>query len=370
MTTRSQPELPACYAMVQPGLEDIAAEEIAQTLGGAVKRSGGGIIVFRVNELDREILQLRTTEDIFLYGWGTDELSYRAKDLDSIQRWTQRDVRWDNLLKIHHAIRPKPKGKPTYRYVVQMTGEHGYRRIDALKAMSRGLAGVLPASWKHAEENAAVEIWLTIHGAMAICGMRLSDRTMRHRTYKYEHLPASIRPTIAAALVRLTDLKPNQTVLDPMCGAGTLLAEAYLSTRGKRTSEGQDWTLNYLGGDIEASNVRAAQANLRQFHITDLRVWDARALPHDDASADRILSNPPFGKQLSTPEEIGPLYRDAVFEMDRVLRPGGKAVLIVADIQALREAVERVGWKRERQVQVRMLGQRAVIAAYRKPRES
>src|ERR1022692_55731 len=100
---RNTPELPACYAMVHEGLEDIAAEEIAQSLGGTLKRSGGGIVVFRVNDIDHDILQLRTTEDVFLYGWGTDELSYRAKDLESIERWTDR-VNWDLLLKLHHAI--------------------------------------------------------------------------------------------------------------------------------------------------------------------------------------------------------------------------------------------------------------------------
>src|SRR5438552_3972761 len=146
---RSAPELPACYAMVQPGLEEIASEEIAQSLGGEIKRSGGGFVVFRLDEIDRSVLSLRTTEDVFLFGWGTDELSYRAKDLDSIARWTDRSVDWDHLLKIHHAVRPKPKAKPTYHYVVQMTGEHGYRRVDAKKAFTRALAGQLAASWKY-----------------------------------------------------------------------------------------------------------------------------------------------------------------------------------------------------------------------------
>ena len=58
------------------------------------------------------MLRLRTTEDIFLLAWGTDELSYRAQDLDSIRRWTDKDADWAELLRIHHAIRPKPKGKP------------------------------------------------------------------------------------------------------------------------------------------------------------------------------------------------------------------------------------------------------------------
>ena len=93
---------------------------------------------------------------------------------------------------------------------------------------------------------------------------------------------------------------------------------------------------------------------------------DARDLPLEDASVDRIVCNPPFGKQLSTPEEIVPLYRHSVREMDRVLKPGGKAVLIVSDAKALRTAVERVGWKEQRHVQMRTLGQRALIAVFRK----
>ena len=62
------------------------------------------------------------------------------------------------------------------------------------------------------------------------------------------------------------------------------------------------------------------------------------------------MCNPPFGKQLATPEAIVPLYRQSVRELDRVLRPGGKCVLIVSDAKALRAAVERVGWKEERHV--------------------
>ena len=165
-------EPPACYASAFPGLEEVVADEIAHSLDGDIKRRENGIIVFRVPEVDNSLLRLRATEDVFLLAWGTDQLTYKAEDLDRIRRWTAKDADWPRLLQIHHAIRPKPKGKPTYRLVTQMTGEHAYRRFDARKALARGLEGKLPASWRHAEDNAAVEIWLTIHGATAVCGLR------------------------------------------------------------------------------------------------------------------------------------------------------------------------------------------------------
>ncbi|MFN4261820.1 MAG: methyltransferase [Gemmataceae bacterium] len=358
---RATPELPACYAMVIPGLEPIAAQEIEEDLGGTIKKSDRGLVVFRVPEINRRLLRLRTVEDVFLLAWGSDQLTYRAQDLKSIRHWTAQEVDWQELLRLHHDIRPKPKGKPTYRLVAQMTGQHVYRRVDARTALAQGLAGKLPASWKHAEENAAVEIWLTIHGATAVCGLRLSDRTMRHRTYKVEHLPASLRPTLAAALVRLAGAQAGQVVVDPFCGAGTILAEQWDDARRR----GQ-FPLTLLGGDLEITALRAARSNLRQRVEPLLVRWDARRLPLASRSVERIISNPPFGKQLSSPEEIGPLYREAVREMNRILRPEGKAVLLVGELPPLREAARAVGWKLSRQLRVQVLGQAAALTVWQK----
>jgi tRNA (guanine6-N2)-methyltransferase len=355
MPKRTTPELPALYAMVMPGVEEVTAEEIEQLLGGDIKRTARGMVVFRASAIDTEVLRLRTSEDVFLLAWGTDQLSYKAADLERIRHWTAHDVDWDQLLQIHHRIRPKPAGKPTYRLVTQMSGEHGYRRVDAGKALARGLQGKLPASWRPAEENAAVEIWLTIYGATAVCGLRLSDQSMRHRTYKREHLPASLRPTLAAAMVRLAGARPGHVVLDPMCGAGTILAEQL--ALGK---------FRALGGDREMAALRAASANLRRLGTVHLARWDATSLPLPDQAVDRIVSNPPFGKQLSRPEAVGPLYRRMIPEYDRVLRPAGRAVLLVGDPAPLREAVKKVPWKRLRELRVRVLGQPAALTVWQK----
>ena len=64
---------------------------------------------------------------------------------------------------------------------------------------------------------------------------------------------------------------------------------------------------------------------------------------------------------------MGPLYRKAVKEYDRVLRPGGKAVLLTADFAALKDAVKKVDWKMVRMFKVRVLGQRACVSMWLKP---
>jgi tRNA (guanine6-N2)-methyltransferase len=88
-------------------------------------------------------------------------------------------------------------------------------------------------------------------------------------------------------------------------------------------------------------------------------------LPLEDDSVDRILCNPPFGKKIGTADEVAPLYRQALREMDRVLRPGGRAVLIASDTAALDEAARAVEWQRQRRVNLRILGHRASIMVYK-----
>jgi tRNA (guanine6-N2)-methyltransferase len=358
-------KLPPLYAIVQPGLEPIAAEEITRDFGGTVRKSEHGLVVFRVESMTPELLELRTVEDVFLLAWGTDALTYRAGDLKKIEQWTAKSGDWATLLKLHHVVRPKPASKPTIHFVAQMTGTHGYRRIDARQAMIRGLRGHIPPSWREVEEDASVEIWLTIHGRQAVCGLRLSDASMRHRTYKTEHRPASLRPTVAAAMVRLAGASAGQIVLDPMCGGGTILAEQIALAHRRRAGE-----ISVLGGDRDADAIRAAAANLRRAGPGwKLVRWDARRLPLADRSVDRIVCNPPFGVQLGDPDSIGPLYRALAAECDRVLKPEGRAVVLVADAAMWQPAATGVGWRARRRLRIRVLGQPAEMSVWRKPAE-
>ena len=123
-------ELPPLYAMVQPGLEPIAADEINRVLGGEIKKVTRGLVVFRVNEITPDVLNLRTTDDVFLLAWGSDAITYKQDELTKFRKWTATKADWPELFKIHHALRPKTKGKPTFHLVCQREGEHAFRRVD------------------------------------------------------------------------------------------------------------------------------------------------------------------------------------------------------------------------------------------------
>jgi tRNA G10 N-methylase Trm11 len=146
-----------------------------------------------------------------------------------------------------------------------------------------------------------------------------------------------------------------------MCGAGTILAE--------RALMGPSQAL--IGGDIDPRAVRAAVVNLsrlpRAVPEPELHLWDAGRLPLRSGTVDAVVCNLPFGEQLSSHEENVALYGRFFDQLARVLRPGGRAVLLTSEKELMRQLLgSHPRISREREVLVGVLGQAARIYALRR----
>ena len=325
------------YAQTMPGVEQIAWLEIRRRfLRAALKeylfaKDRNGILVFEYDGEPGDLLSLRTVEDVFLLALSM-EIAART---------------WSGLEEVTHAIEVDPLFKQavqifrkqcglglrlTYRVVTRMEGQHQYRRIDVEQAVIKGLERRFGDVWRWVEEEADLEVWANLLGARLLCGLRLSDRTMRHRDYQAVHLPAALRPSVAAAMVLLTDPGENDTFLDPMCGSGTLLAERMLASRYQQV----------LGGDSDTRAVEAARQNLaglgKGWRVSR---WDARKLPLEAGLVDAIATNPPFGKQIGSRQEVAHLYPAFIAEVARVLKSGGRAVILSSQYELIKEAVRQ-----------------------------
>ena len=146
--------------------------------------------------------------------------------------------------------------------------------------------------------------------ATAHVGVRLASEPLQNRPYKQDHVPGSLRPQVAAAMVWLAGVRPGDRVLDPCCGAGTLLVEA--AFRGGHT----------LGGDPDPTALLAAYGNTATARArVSLQRWDARALPVADGTVTCVLTNPPWGRKVAIEADAEAFYAAIGREVARVATP-------------------------------------------------
>lgn len=346
------------YAQTMPGVEQIAWLEIRSRLPRAAfgeflfGKEQNGVVTFDYDGRPQDTLELRTAEDIFLLALSLDKLSRDWGDLRLVaNQVAESDTfgRAANQLKQQCRL----KGRPTYRVIARKYGQHQYRRKDLAEAVIKGVERRFCRGWQLVADNADIEIWANLFGSRLLAGLRLSDRGMRHRYQRPAEMPASLRPSVAAALVFLTEATANDTFADPFCGSGTILLE-----RGHIGPAGQ-----IIGGDIGRHPLALSRHNLAanwpaQTRPPHLLQWDAGRLPLATASLDKIATNPPFGKQIGSPQIVKQLYPRFFAEMERVLRPGGRAVVLSSEFELIKAVMrERPGLELLTGYSVAVLGQ-------------
>lgn len=324
-----------------PGVEDIAWLEVRERLPGAqfqeklFAKEKNGMVLFGYNGRPADLLQLRTAEDVFVTAYTADKVTRGWQDLyqltDLIKQSPEVTTAVDTLMDF---FRETGRGvETTFRVISRQYGRFEYRRKDLERSVSKGFRAKYP-HWRLVPDNAHVEVWVNELGSRLLIGLRLSDHSMRHRFKKAVEMPASLRPSVAAAMVLLTEPQPDDVFLDPMCGSGTIVMERRLTNAYQQL----------LATDIEADRVAAAQANVRgqrrerPSDFTALRS-DARRLPFATGSIDKVATNLPFGKQIGSVSALKRLYPAFFKELERVLCPGGRAIVLSSEYELVKTAV-------------------------------
>jgi len=139
-------------------------------------------------------------------------------------------------------------------------------------------------------------------------------------------------PKVAQIMLNLADLKPNDTLLDPFCGSGTVIQEAGLLGAKK-----------IIGADISAKAIVDSQVNWQwlaeRWSIDfdpELEVIDARQIAEiiKPKSIDKLVTEPYLGPQrgrrdfAATARELSQLYSEALKEWQKIIAPGGRVVMI------------------------------------------
>jgi putative N6-adenine-specific DNA methylase len=149
---------------------------------------------------------------------------------------------------------------------------------------------------------------------------------------------APLRENLAAGIIMLSGWKPEEPLLDPMCGGGTLLVEAAAMARGRapgasrrfgferlKVFENSVWesvkrdslkpgnpprNLQIFGSDYDPRVLGDARRNVaaagvdRWVKLEQIDILDRPA----PAPAGVMVANPPYGERIGSKEELAEFY--------------------------------------------------------------
>ncbi len=334
-------------ALAIPGLAASLAAELRSTAGVAVTDTGSDgrsdvVLCTADGSALRRVLASRLAEDIFVEVGRTlrsegDRASWIAGRL-----W--RPERARRALTARARLTGAASERATFRVIARVLQERSFLRTELRRQLTEVIQRQQPA-WRCADP-ADIEVWVVEYQpGRIIAGLRVSDRRMRQRGGRDIERSGALRPTVAAAMVRLAG-QPDGALLDPCCGSGTILVAA--AEAGWRAE----------GIDIDPDAVRIARANAPGLAV---RAGDVRRLALADSAVHACVSNLPFGRQYAVQQDMPRWLGAALAELARVTSPGGRVVLLAPAIPA--DSVPGTLALTDR-IPIRLLGTSATIWGY------
>src|SRR5690606_1588312 len=98
-------------------------------------------------------------------------------------------------------------------------------------------------------ERPQLRIDLHVHGDRATLSVDLVGESLHRRGLRDADTPAPLRENLAAALLARCHWTPETVLVDPMCGGGTILLEAWMQVADRAPGlERQHWAFETMAG--------------------------------------------------------------------------------------------------------------------------
>ncbi|BFZ12026.1 hypothetical protein BsWGS_15065 [Bradybaena similaris] len=231
----------------------------------------------------------------------------------------------DNQQQTHqyHSLTEDNRDKASLSFRMSIKCSGKVSRWLNIKKLSRDLGWRVARTtgWRVDLRKPQYEVCVHISDDYVTVGVPLTRFPLSRRIYMVD---SGLRAPIAWIMSQLCSIKSGDIVLDPMCGKATILMEA--------SSDVKDVWL--IGSDRDSSQIDKALQNVRSCShsgILSLLEADGLNMPYRDSCLDVVVCDAPFNhKHLLTlaPERF---YYRFIREINRVLRPQGRCVLLVSE---------------------------------------
>jgi putative N6-adenine-specific DNA methylase len=352
------------FAQIAEGIEELGAEEIGRLGAVAVRTSFCGLhfeadpaALYRINYQSRMISRVLAPL-----------IRFSCYDTDRLYRMA-RQVPWKAIMGVNQTL-------AVFANVSNSKIRHSqYAALchkDAIVDYFREDCGRRPDV-----RRIDPDVWISlfIENNRATISLDTSGGSLHRRGYRTDGGTAAMQETVAAAIIRWTEWEGSRPLVDPMCGAGTLLAEALMhhchipagflrrhfgfeqlpdfdrrlwsavKTKADRAIRPPSAGL-ISGSDSSAAAVQTARSNLRRLpHGASIRIDTSDFKQRQDLCDRVIVCNPPYGIRLRPKGGTEAFYRD-IGDYLKQRCAGATAFIYFGDRELLKHIGLKPSWKR------------------------
>ncbi|GAA0480782.1 class I SAM-dependent RNA methyltransferase [Salinibacillus aidingensis] len=316
-------------ATAAAGLESLVAKEVKQ-LGFDEVTVENGRVIYKADALGiaRSNLWLRTADRVkLLVG------EFEAKTFDELFEQTKA-LPWEAYVPENGALPVVGKSVKSQLYSVPDCQSIVKKAIVDRMTKKHGLTGRLP------ENGVMYRVEVALLKDKATLTIDTSGEGLHRRGYRVEQNEAPLKETLAAALIELTNWRPNDPFIDPFTGSGTIPIEAALIGQNiapgfNREFASEDWDivprklwdealteaedvakydqpLDISGYDIDHRMIEISKTNAMEAGLADLINWKQMQVRDLNPTVPNgyMIGNPPYGERLGERKEVENIYRD------------------------------------------------------------
>ena len=307
---------------------------------GGVAFSGGWEACYRAN------LWSRVASRIL---WRVAQFDYRnEQDIYSAVRaidWT-RHFRVERTLRVNVTAQKSPLKSLEFATL---------RIKDAVCDRFRDKTGKRPSVERG---NPDVRVHAFLEEKRCTLYLDTSGEPLFKRGWRAGAADAPLRENLAAGIVMLTGWKPEEALLDPMCGGGTFLSEAGAMARGRAPGakrafafeklaafdapawerverRGEETAPQLYGSDTDPKALNAARRNLAEAGVERWVKLERADVLERTAPAPKgvMVMNPPYGERMGSPEELARFYPKLGDHLKKNFA-GWRCYIFTADLRA------------------------------------
>jgi len=348
------------FAIVSKGLEEVASDEIKEHINAETETREAGVI-FSINDHFElcKLAYLSQSIDRVLFLLGSfefeDNLFEKMKEIAAkidFSGWIEAE---DSF-----RVRCQKIGTDDFstQHIEETTGEIILEKIGRHKVSLN---------------NPDITFFTYIFNGSCYLGIDFSGFDMHKREYNIFLNPRAIRSTIAYSLVRIAGYSPNELLLDPFSGSGTISIEAALFASGFSVNfynkdkfafiklkklAGTDFNalfkeidekvkkepLNIYSYDSLMKNLLSAKKNAKiagieksiNFSRVDIEWLDTK---FKEKTVDKVITHLPM---ITKTDKNGiKIYHDFFYQIEYILKTEGKIIAISNSEETLKQEAEK-----------------------------